>query len=43
MLYNNGMKKTLVFAGLLLFLFAGFRPPDGISKLPTANINFEAE
>ncbi|MCB9808620.1 hypothetical protein H6770_05215 [Candidatus Peribacteria bacterium] len=35
------MKKTLVFGGLLLFLFVGFRPPAGMSKLPRTNIDFQ--
>ena len=35
------MKKTLVFGGLLLFLFVGFQPPAGMRKLPSANIEFQ--
>ncbi len=34
------MKKAFIFGGLFMFLFAGFRPPTGMSKFPTANIEF---
>jgi hypothetical protein len=43
MFYNNKVKKTLIFGGLFLFLFAGFQPPDGMRKLPTTSIEFEVE
>lgn len=36
-------KTALVIGGLLLFIFAAFRPPAGISKFPNANIDFEAQ
>lgn len=38
---SSNTKKALVIGGLLLFLFVGFRPPAGMSKLPSANIEFE--
>lgn len=35
------MQKAAIFGALLLFLYAGFRPPEGISKVPLADISFE--
>ncbi len=40
---NTNRRNALIIGGLLLFLFIGFRPPEGKSKFPTANIQFEAQ
>ena len=37
------MKKGAIIGGMLLFLYAGFRPPEGISKVPLADISFQAK
>ena len=35
------MVVTAIIGLLLLFFYAGFRPPEGVSKVPLANISFE--
>ncbi len=35
------MKTAVIFGALLVFLYSGFRPPEGISKVPLADISFE--
>ena len=37
------MKKGAIIGLMLLFLYAGFRPPEGISKVPLADISFQAK
>lgn len=37
------MKNVVVFGLLFLFLFIGFRPPAGMRKLPSANIEFDVQ
>ena len=36
------MKKIFIL-GIVLFAFVGFRPPDGMRKLPVANLQFKVQ
>lgn len=35
------MKKIFIFSLLALFAYAAFRPPEGMTKFPVANIHFD--
>ena len=37
------MKQILIFGLLLMFAYAGFRPPEGMRKFPIANLEFRVE
>jgi len=37
------MKKIFIVGSLILFAYAGFQPPDGISKFPVANVRFNVQ
>lgn len=35
------MKSIFIFSLLLMFAYAGFRPPEGMRKFPVANLQFQ--
>ena len=37
------MKQIFIFSLLIAFAYAGFRPPEGMRKFPTANLKFQVE
>ena len=37
------MKQIFIFSLLIAFAYAGFRPPEGMRKFPTANLQFQVE
>ena len=37
------MKQIFIFGLLIMFAYAGFRPPDGMRKFPVANLQFEVQ
>jgi len=37
------MKKICIFGMLFMFIYAAFRPPEGMRKFPVANLQFEMQ
>ncbi|MDA0375712.1 MAG: hypothetical protein O3A80_00170 [bacterium] len=37
------MKHIFIFGLLIMFAYAGFRPPDGMRKFPVANLQFQVK
>jgi hypothetical protein len=37
------MKNVFVTAMLFMFIYAAFRPPEGMRKFPVANLQFEMQ
>ncbi len=37
------MKATFIFGLILMFAYAGFRPPEGMRKFPVANFQFQVQ
>lgn len=37
------MKKIFIFSILFMFVYAGFRPPEGMRKFPVANLQFNVQ
>ncbi len=37
------MKKIAIFGMLFMFIYAAFRPPEGMRKFPVANLQFEVQ
>jgi hypothetical protein len=37
------MKQIFIFGLLIMFAYAGFRPPDGMRKFPVANLQFQVQ
>lgn len=37
------MKKIFIFSIFFMFIYAGFRPPDGMRKFPVANLQFNVQ
>ncbi len=43
MIYNKSMKKIALIGFLIVFAFAGFRPPEGMQKFPSGNVQFQLQ
>jgi|GEM_PF-956621 hypothetical protein len=37
------MKQIFIFGLLIIFAYAGFRPPEGMRKFPVANLQFQVQ
>lgn len=37
------MKQIFIFGLLVMFAYAGFRPPEGMRKFPVANLQFQVQ
>ena len=37
------MKSIFIFGLLIMFAYAGFRPPEGMRKFPVANLQFQVQ
>lgn len=37
------MKNICIFGMLFMFIYAAFRPPEGMRKFPVANLQFKVQ